>query len=1022
MKRFTFIILCTLCAIVIQAENLIRNPTFDQPLTRESRIDNTVDGHAKISLFTEDLTWNKCLKFELLTVMSKDGRESVGASVVFGGNNLGVLVKPNTTYRFSFEVKGNGLRITPRAIEWTGDDLWKNRKALKPSLNVFKAPQEWQKFSGTFTTGPEAKSAVFGLSFWWDTQYGPMIYKPGDFILIDNLTLEEQQDTLQQLKAGEQKKSTVTPPKTAIAPIKATLDVADAGVWKHAGTYSGFTGLRTQDKNIQDSSFKVIAGKEALFITVNNIESQSDKLKANVKQNGAAIWQDDLVEIFFGPVAEDRKFSQFVVSAGGGRYFGDGNREITESYDQWTASVSVKNDSWSAEIKIPYTLLGWKHAPPSGTSLAFNIARQRTQGSMLSSWSRLDNSFHDIKNFGTLIIGSVRDFAAMEAARLRQEASRLKNDEDRQNILKQIETFAAADNADVIIASVAACSEKIRRSILGSRKFIISHIPMTTPPVTPMIPRSIISPPDKISIRAAVNDLATVPLAITNLTSRMEEYRVVVFPGNSYDIEHTKLRAADGKEIPAEKIRLLRGVRVKDRDSGTPVVCFDPLVDLDDAAAVSAPSDDSALVWVQIDCRGVAPGKYQGVIRVIPLSEPSSMKLDSRNPDAVKGWVYKGQMQDIPIELEVLPFELPQKPVRPWDYMRIAFDEESFKLMIAQDNRFFIMSSWDIRPEFNPDGSIKSFSDSAISTRIRNHVQWAKRAGVEDEIRFGLGLSCYTNFMHNFGGKQFKVHSPEWRRAWKGYVSCIADAYRKNNIPLKHVFIEIVDEPEMFIRAGKIDFETLVEVHRLAKEAAPQLQTYSWLDCHTPHEGWDKLIPYLDAWGFYSTLLLEPRYQPLLKQLRTANKNIWMYRCNTAVNSDLHSYYRTHAWVADYTDSDVAGFFVYADATEGGWARFSWKQTPDGGIVYRSGDKVITTIRNECLKLGIRDIMYLETLRMLLKNNPDAPTAQAAGQLLANASKQLLVDQAHNRDFPDILREQIIDQILKFISSSGNVK
>ena len=803
---------------------------------------------------------------------------------------------------------------------------------------------------------------------------------------------------------------------TSYAPINATLKVIDETAWRDARTYSGFTGLRPQDKNIQDSSFKVIAGKEALFITVNNMESQPDKLKAKLRHNGAAIWQDDLVEIFFGPVAGDRKFSQFAVSAGGGRYFGDGNRELTGSYDQWSASVSVKNDSWSTEIQIPYSLLGWKHAPPSGTSLVFNIARQRAQGNTLSTWSRLDKSFHDIDNFGTLIIGSVRDFAAKEAARLRQEALRLKNNEDQQNILKRIEAFAAADNADAIIAGVAACSEQIRRSILGSRKFIISHIPMTTPPVTPLIPGTITSPPNKISIRAAINDLATVPLAITNLTRRMEEYRVVVFPGNSYDIEHTMLRAVDGKELPAEKIRLLRGVRVKDRDSGIPVICFDPLVDLDTAAAVSAPSDDSALVWLQFDCRGVAPGKYRGIIRVIPLSEPSSMKLDRNNPDAVKGWVYKGQMQDLPIEIEVLPFELPQKPVRPWDYMRIAYDEASFKLMIAQDNRFFIMSSWDIRPKFNSDGSIESFSDSAISTKIRNHVQWAKNAGVEEEIRFGLGLSCYTNFMAHFGGKQFKVHSPEWQRAWKNYVSCIADAYRKNNIPLKHVFIEIVDEPELFLRAGKIDFETLVAVHRLAKEAAPQIQTYSWLDCHTPHKGWDELIPYLDIWGFYSTLLLEPHYRPLIEQLRAAGRGIWMYRCNTAVNSDLHSYYRGHAWVADYTNADVAGFFVYADATEGGWARFSWKQTPDGGIVYRSGDKVITTIRNECLKLGIRDIMYLETLRKILRNAPDSPAAREARKLLDNASKHVIFDQAHRRDYPDNLREEIINHILKLMA------
>lgn len=1007
-----------LCATALFADNLIRNGNFDQPMTPECRIDNTAEKHAKVSLFTEDLTWNKCAKFELLSILNISGREQVGATVVFGGDKFGFPVKPDTVYTFSFEVKGNGASsITTRALEWTGTDFWKDRNPLKMSLGGFKAPAEWQKFSGTFKTSPNAKTAVIGLSFWWDTQYGPMKYSIGEFILIDNVTVEEQMAPLDAIKPQAEAQKKTSDARIAIAgevKNEPVVDgILDEECWTKAVKCSGFTGLRVQDKASEPSVFMVLCGKDALYIGVRHSEPLVDKIKANISRNGDGIWADDVTEIFFGPVVNDRKLTQFAVSAGGGRFSGDGNAEKPDSYGKWESGTSRNADSWSVEMKIPYTLLGWSSVPVPGDSVLMNIARQRMPKPNLSTWSPLDGNFHDTANFGRLIIGPPSEFARKEADRLRREAADIRDEEKKQSILNEIGSLEKTEDPQAVIHKAVACAEKIRTVKIGSRKFIVSSLPPFHSPNLPMIPASITSPTDKITLRAAINDFKNLPLAVTNLTGKLEEYHVVMFQGGSYNLEKSRLVADDGTVFPAEKIRIMRGVRVKDRDSGKTVQCFDPLAPLDDSATVAAAPNDSALVWVQFDCRDVKPGKYKGVFRTIPLSEPSSMKLAPGEPGAVNGWIYKGEMHDIPVELEIMPFEIKRGPVKPWDVMRTAYDENSFKTMIDQDVRFFIMTCWNIWPKFNPDGSIQSFSTEKFDRDVQSHLAWAEKYGVKDEIRFGLGLGCYTNFMSNFGGKKFMEGSPEWERAWMNYVKCIADAYRKNNVPLDRVYVEVVDEPEMLMRGKKMTFDTLVAVHRLFKQAAPEMKTYSWLDCYTPASGYEQLIPYLDCWGLYATSSMGSYYKDLIGTLGKNGKKLWMYRCNTAVNSNLHGYYRLHAWIGYSCDVEVIGFFVYADATQGGWANFSWKQTPDGGVVYRSGDKIITSIRNECLKLGNQDIKYLDKLKGLAsRKNGNAEAVVKARKFISEAVPRVLHDKAHDPNEPDKIREETIDHIM----------
>ena len=75
------------------------------------------------------------------------------------------------------------------------------------------------------------------------------------------------------------------------------------------------------------------------------------KIITNAREDGYAALEEDHLEIFFGESGENGWYRHFAVSAGGGRF-----SEFAELSD-WEAVTTVADDRWSAEIRIPLSLL-----------------------------------------------------------------------------------------------------------------------------------------------------------------------------------------------------------------------------------------------------------------------------------------------------------------------------------------------------------------------------------------------------------------------------------------------------------------------------------------------------------------------------------------------------------------------------------------------------------------------------------------------------------------------------------------
>ncbi len=1019
-----------ICGIILSAAagfagNLIQNSEVDSALSPEFRMEGKAECY-KFSQFTEDLTWNKCAKLEIISyLVDKAGRKNVNCGVVIGGEKglAGFAAKPNTTYRFSVELKGTVKRAFIHAQEWVGGDYYKDRKSIKSTVGELRVQPEWVCYKGTFKTGPEAKRAALYISIWGSEADKDLPDSPGEYLLIDKVNIEEQADALEAGIAGPaatedkslQKKIIEAVSSAAVPQFDGKLDDP---AWSSALKAGGFTDINSGNPAKAGTEVMALTADNALWLGIRCQEPAMDKLHAGVTGEGQNVWKDDVIEIFFEPVASDRNLSQFVVAAGGGRWMGFGGNTDVKRYGEWEAKVNKTADGWTAEVKIPFTLLGWDAAPANGTLVGFNVGRQRTPEKELSTWSWCDGNFHNRKNFGKLVIGAFNAWSDAALKGLAAELAALPESDGRKSAMSELDSLQKLNKPGLPPAAMESLyyrAEKLKKQIkylkAGDRKFVLSAISPVTDPTIPLLPEEIASPQEKISARSAVNEFKPLPLAVTNLTNLPEEYRVIIYKKLDDGIEQPGLNGPAGSDFPVEKISMLRGVRVKDSDSAKHGQRFDPLVPMDASYTVLVPSKESGLVWAMFDCRGVKPGKYTGFIRVIPLNEPAQYVLK-------QGWRYEGPMLDMPLELEVLPIELPEKPAIPLMLFREAGNEQFFKAMVEHDIRIFQLSPWYFDFKFNSDGSLVDASLPKMDKIFKNYRDWAQKYGVEKEIKFMIGFSTYNVFMKEHAGNKFKDGSPEWKRAWQSWIRGVADVMRRNEVAESDYTVEVWDEPH------RTDDAAVIETCRLAKEAVPQMRLQLTLGASMqPIDSLEKIMPYVDDWCFWGSYLDLPEYLKFWERLKVAQKHVWFYYCDTNMRAELYRYYRRHAWIGLNYGADTTALFFLIAGPGGYYGVGSWKTQPDGGVAYRSFDDCITSVRFECLRIGSTDLKYM---RKLAEAVLAAKAAGAAPELVLEAEKLLkegpakvAVSHAHDTAMADATRDKAANLIMRLQEKTG---
>ncbi|MGD9497825.1 MAG: sugar-binding protein, partial [Armatimonadota bacterium] len=133
----------------------------------------------------------------------------------------------------------------------------------------------------------------------------------------------------------------------------------------------------------------------AFYVAFRCHESQMNRLVAQHTERGAPLYQDDDVEVFIeAPGATAVR--QFAVNALG---------TISDNFGNsapWRAAAKQYDDRWTAEIAIPWSVLGVEHAPAPGDSWGMQFGRQQKAKSETTAWTP-GHAFNAPEGFGLVV-------------------------------------------------------------------------------------------------------------------------------------------------------------------------------------------------------------------------------------------------------------------------------------------------------------------------------------------------------------------------------------------------------------------------------------------------------------------------------------------------------------------------------------------------------------------------------------------------------------------------------------------
>ncbi|MCM8785967.1 MAG: hypothetical protein NC827_07080 [Candidatus Omnitrophica bacterium] len=141
--------------------------------------------------------------------------------------------------------------------------------------------------------------------------------------------------------------------------------------------------------------------ENSLYIAFKCYDSQIDKIKATIKEDGGPVWEDDSIEIFLDTNLDRRSYYQIAINSLGKISVID--KENNQPFKgKIEVKTSIKKDHWIVEIAIPFSSLNITKL--TGQSWGFNLGREnhKIQEYSCTSPTKYLN-FHDVENYNILV-------------------------------------------------------------------------------------------------------------------------------------------------------------------------------------------------------------------------------------------------------------------------------------------------------------------------------------------------------------------------------------------------------------------------------------------------------------------------------------------------------------------------------------------------------------------------------------------------------------------------------------------
>ena len=161
MKKIVFALLLSAGLFSHADPNLLQNGDFSGDNFLSDILILQDFGKVKVFQFTENQTWNRCIKMEIVGFKHTGTRKQISTSLLFGktGSSCGVQVQPDTWYRFRLDLKGNrGVSLWAVMFDSSTSQIWKGESVRLTPPDATPTPNSWTAFRGYFKTVSKEKS------------------------------------------------------------------------------------------------------------------------------------------------------------------------------------------------------------------------------------------------------------------------------------------------------------------------------------------------------------------------------------------------------------------------------------------------------------------------------------------------------------------------------------------------------------------------------------------------------------------------------------------------------------------------------------------------------------------------------------------------------------------------------------------------------------------------------------------------------------------------------------------------
>jgi hypothetical protein len=214
-------------------------------------------------------------------------------------------------------------------------------------------------------------------------------------------------------------------PKTKLLKVRATADFEVTGdgraeAWKKADWVT--LEKRPGNTSSHRSRFKMLYSPTGVYVL---FSGDDRKLTATIEKDFEDLWNEDVFEFFLWPDESQTVYFEYEISPlnrelailiphFGDRFLGwrpwhyEGARKTRKATSVTGGQIKsgATITGWTAEVFVPYALLEpLGNVPPKpGTKWRANFYRVDYDDRGIAwDWSRVGPSFHDFKNYGTLV-------------------------------------------------------------------------------------------------------------------------------------------------------------------------------------------------------------------------------------------------------------------------------------------------------------------------------------------------------------------------------------------------------------------------------------------------------------------------------------------------------------------------------------------------------------------------------------------------------------------------------------------